>query len=475
MGCMHIPFDNSYAALPPRFFAAQSPTPVAAPRLLALNDGLARDLGLDPNALRTGEGLAMFAGNAVPEGATPISQAYAGHQFGGWVPQLGDGRAVLLGEVIGREGRRDIQLKGAGRTPFSRGGDGRAWLGPVLREYLVSEAMAAMGVPTTRALAAVATGEEVFRDTIVPGAILTRVASSHIRVGTFQYFYARQDTEALGLLVDHVRARHHPDADGPAELLEAVVQAQAKLIARWMSLGFIHGVMNTDNMGLAAETIDYGPCAFLDGYHPDTVFSSIDRHGRYAYANQPQIAVWNLAQLATGLLPLMKDREAAVASFTETVNGFATHYQSEWLTLFGAKIGLSTMEEDDADLIQRLLDILATNRDDFTLVFRGLSDGSAQDHVTDRPAFDQWHQMWIGRLRRDGAGEKAQIALMNRSNPAVIPRNHHVEAVIAAAVAGDMDLFHAMHEATTEPFTPHPLFGAAPEPGEEVQATFCGT
>ena len=309
----------------------------------------------------------------------------------------------------------------------------------------------------------------------LPGAVLTRVAASHIRVGTFQYLYARQDTEGLQALTDHVIARHYPEADGPEALLDAVVDAQARLIARWMGVGFIHGVMNTDNMSVAGETIDYGPCAFLDGYHPETVFSSIDRHGRYAYARQPEIAVWNLAQFATCLLPLMPDRDAAVESFTNIVNDFGARYQAEWLAVFRAKLGLATAEEDDGPLAHRLLDIMAANRDDFTLVFRGLADGSASDHVTDRPAFDQWHQMWTARRHRDGGSEADQAALMRRSNPGIIPRNHRIEACIQAAVGGDYGPFRALHAALATPFEDHPDYATPPARGEEVTATFCGT
>ncbi|CAM4416131.1 protein adenylyltransferase SelO [Palleronia rufa] len=470
-----LPFDNSYTRLPDRLFAAQRPTPVRAPRLLALNRPLAAALGLDPDALAAPDGVAALAGNEVPAGATPISQAYAGHQFGGWVPQLGDGRAVLLGELATATGRVDLQLKGAGPTPFSRAGDGRAWLGPVLREYLVSEAMHALGIPTTRALAAVATGETVLREAPRPGAVLTRLAASHIRVGTFQYLYARQDTDGLSALTDHVIARHYPDAAGPEDLLDAVIGRQARLIAAWMGVGFVHGVMNTDNMSVAGETIDYGPCAFLDGYHPDTVFSSIDSYGRYAYASQPRVAVWNLAQFATSLLPLMPDRDAAVGRFTALVNGFGDRFQAAWLAVFRAKLGLATSEDDDAGLARRLLDIMAANRDDFTRTFRGLADGTAADHVTDRPAFDQWSALWSARRTRDGAGPAAQEALMRRTNPAVIPRNHRVEEAIAAATQGDLGPFGALHEALSTPWQDTPPFADPPAAGQEVTATFCGT
>uniref|UniRef100_UPI003F6A9517 protein adenylyltransferase SelO n=1 Tax=Roseicyclus sp. TaxID=1914329 RepID=UPI003F6A9517 len=362
----HFPFDNSYARLPERFFTRQAPATVATPRLIALNHALADRLGItlpdDPAEIAR-----IFSGNALPEGADPLAQVYAGHQFGGWSPQLGDGRAILLGEVLAPDGARfDIQLKGSGRTPYSRMGDGRAWLGPVLREYIISEAMAALGVPTTRALAAVSTGEVVLRERPLPGAVFTRVAASHIRIGTFQYFAARRDSAALQALCDHTIARHYPKADGPLGLLNAVIDAQARLVARWMGLGFIHGVMNTDNMTLSGETIDYGPCAFMDDYHPDRVFSSIDQFGRYAYANQPQIAVWNLAQLATALLQLIPDREAGIDAFTDAINGFSDRFDTAWDSVLRAKMGLAAEDESDGDLARSLLAIMAENGADFT-------------------------------------------------------------------------------------------------------------
>ncbi len=461
---MTLAFDNSYARLPGRFYAKLDPTPVREPALIRLNDPLARELGLDPAQLASPEGVAMLAGNAVPEGAEPLAQAYAGHQFGGWVPQLGDGRAILLGEVVTENGRRDIQLKGAGRTPYSRMGDGRAWLGPVLREYVVSEAMHAIGIPTTRALAAVSTGETVLREAPLPGAVLTRVAKSHIRVGTFQFFLARNDTEALAELVRHVIDRHYPAAETPLDLLREVVKAQAELVAHWMSIGFIHGVMNTDNMQVAGETIDYGPCAFIDAYHPDTVFSSIDQFGRYAYSQQPQVAAWNLAQFATTLLPLMGDRDAAVDAATEAVHGFAPAYQSAWVRHFGAKLGLRDPDGDDVRLVHRLLDLMAAERADFTLTFRWLAEG-----VELPTAFSAWAADWA---RRD-----PDKVLMLSSNPAVIPRNHRVEEAIAAAVRGDYAPFHRLVEATERPFdaTSDDPLAAPPKAGEEVTETFCGT
>ena len=475
-----LPFDNSYARLPDRFFARQAPVPVAAPGLIAVNAALARDLGLDPDALAAPEGVAMLAGNAVPDGAEPIAQAYAGHQFGGWVPQLGDGRAVLLGEIVAPDGRRfDLQLKGAGRTPFSRGGDGRAWIGPVLREYLVSEAMAALGVPTTRALAAVTTGELVWREPGgLPGAVLARVAASHIRVGTFQFFAARGDTAGLRALADHVRARHYPEAADAAALLDAVVAAQARLVAQWMALGFIHGVMNTDNMAVSGETIDYGPCAFMDAYHPDTVFSSIDRWGRYAWSNQPQVALWNLAQFASCLVPLIaEDRgttpEAAVEEATERLNLFGPLHEAEWLARFGRKIGLAAATAEDRGLIEGLLTAMAANRADFTRTFRGLAEGGAREEFIDPTAFDAWAEGWQARL----AGEADAAQVLRAANPAIIPRNHRVEEVIAAAVAGDLGPFRALHAALATPFE-RPAddpYRRPPEAHEVVAQTFCGT
>ncbi len=485
-------FENRYARLPERFYTRLDPTPVEKPGLIRVNAALAHDLGLDPAALASPDGIAILAGNRVPEGAAPLAQAYAGHQFGGWVPQLGDGRAILLGEVTDRAGRpRDIQLKGAGRTPYSRMGDGRAWIGPVIREYVVSEAMHALGVPTTRALAAVTTGEPVYREGAFPGAVLTRVAASHVRVGTFQYFAARGDTEALQTLTDFVIARHYPalaEAGTPAlALLGAVTERQARLIARWMGVGFIHGVMNTDNMTLSGETIDYGPCAFMDAYHPDKVFSSIDQFGRYAYRNQPQIAVWNLAQLATCLLPLIDaDQDKAIETATETINRFGDHYMDAWRDVFRAKLGLAEAREDDAELAQNLLSRMAEGRADFTLTFRRLSelgDGpEADDPVralfADPALFDGWAARWRQRLAMEQSAPDARRAAMRAANPAFIPRNHRVEQAIEAAVAGDYAPFETLVEVLSAPFEEQPAHAAyqdPPAPGEEVRQTFCGT
>ncbi|MCX7299263.1 MAG: YdiU family protein [Rhodobacterales bacterium] len=466
---LHIPFDNSYARLPPRLFTPQEPTPVSQPRIIVANDALARTLGIDPAALHMPEAAQVFAGNLIPEGATPIAQVYAGHQFGNWNPQLGDGRAILLGEVIDTTGqRRDIQLKGSGPTPYSRAGDGRAWLGPVLREYLVSEAMHAIGIPTTRALAATLTGDTVYRETRLPGAVLTRIAASHIRVGTFQFFAARNDVPALQALTEHVIQRHYPNATDPAGLLTAMMERQASLIAQWMGLGFVHGVMNTDNCAVSGETIDYGPCAFMDIYHPNTVFSAIDQYGRYAYGNQPQIAIWNIAQFATALIPLMPDRDAAIDSFSAIVNRFPDLYAAAWLKVFGAKLGLSTPTEDDRPLIEDLLALMTRDGSDFTNTFRALGTPSAYDHFADRAAFDAWEELWHNR--------NPDAERMAYSNPAVIPRTHLIEAAISAGVAGDFAPFHAMLAAITQPYTAtDPLYARPPRDEERVTRTFCGT
>ncbi len=469
---MRIPFDNSYALLPPQMFTPQMPTPVRAPALIAANADLAELLGIDPAEITGDAAAQVFAGNHIPDGAAPLAQLYAGHQFGHWNPQLGDGRAILLGEVIGTDGvRRDLQLKGSGRTPYSRGGDGRAWLGPVMREYLVSEAMHALGVPTTRALAAVMTGEDVYREEVLPGAVITRVAQSHIRVGTFQVLAARGDLEALQALTDHVIARHYPKATGPADLLDMVIAHYAKLIAQWMGLGFIHGVMNTDNVSIAGETIDYGPCAFMDVYHPDTVFSAIDQYGRYKYANQPAIGAWNMAQFATALIPLMADRDQAITDFTAAVHRMPEIYEAEWLKVVGAKIGLAAPTEDDRVLIEELLTMMETDGADFTNAFAALGTGQARDQFLDRETFDEWERRW--QAHGPDAG------LMARSNPQIIPRNHRVEEAISAGRAGDYAPFHTLLAAITRPYATltdeTAPFARAPSAEERVTRTFCGT
>lgn len=490
---MAIAFESTYSSLPEALFSPVVPSPVRQPQLIRLNSALAADLGLDADWLASPAGVAALAGNAVPDTSSPIALAYAGHQFGTFVPQLGDGRAILLGEVVDRDGiRRDIQLKGAGRTPYSRRGDGRAALGPVLREYIVSEAMAALGVPTTRALAAVATGERVQREVGLPGGVLTRVAASHVRVGTFQYVAARGDLAALKSLTDHVIARHYPHAAGAENaaraLLDSVIAAQARLIAHWMSLGFIHGVMNTDNMAVSGETIDYGPCAFLDTYNPGKVFSSIDEYGRYAFGNQPRIAVWNLARLAEALLPLMdEDQDAAVRMAQEALEAFGPQFEAAYLARMRAKLGLTRELPEDAALITGLLKTMHEGQADFTLAFRALSapapeDGAPAALVTqflDPATLDGWYARYRDRLERDDLAPAERTRAMDAVNPRFIPRNHRIEAVIAAAVSeGDFAPFHMLVEVLAAPFAEQPAHAAyaePPLPGEEVLRTFCGT
>ncbi len=501
---LHFAFDNSYARLPERFYVRQAPVPVRAPQLLQLNEPLARALGLDPDALRTPEGVEILAGNKVPAGADPIAQAYAGHQFAHFVPQLGDGRAVLLGEIITPDGaRRDLQLKGAGRTPFSRGGDGRAPLGPVLREYLVSEAMQALGIATTRALAAVASGELVMRETPLPGGILARVAQSHVRVGTLQYFAARGDTLALAMLADHVIARHYPAAEQAAQpylaLLAAVSEAQAALVAQWMCVGFIHGVMNTDNCSLAGETLDYGPCAFMDSYHPGTVYSYIDQQGRYAFGNQPAIAQWNLARLRDALAPLLGGPESALfRQASEIVEGFADSFRSRWREGMGRKLGLRRLQEGDEALITGLLDLMRAAASDYTVTFRTLcaaatASGEAKPAGTEGDDSDAelvrqlgggeearaWLTRWRARLAREEHPAAEIAAAMRRENPAYVARNHQVEKVLAAAVDdGDMEPFRLLLRVLQDPFREQPgaeSFALPPRPEEQVHRTFCGT
>ncbi len=488
-----LPFDNTYARLPARFFAHVAPTPVGSPRLIRLNAALAADLGLDPAWLAGSDGVAMLSGTRMPEGAEPLAAAYAGHQFGQFVPQLGDGRAVLLGEVVGRDGRRDIQLKGSGPTPFSRQGDGRAALGPVLREYVVSEAMAALGIPTTRALAAVATGEFVARETVLPGAVLTRVAASHIRVGTFQYFAARRDAEGLAALAAHAIARHYPEAAQapvPARaLLEGVIAAQAALVARWLCVGFVHGVMNTDNMSVAGETIDYGPCAFLDAYEPGRSYSAIDQQSRYAYANQPRIALWNLTRLAETLLPLLDpDETKAVAVAEEALAGFAARFEAAYDGGLARKLGIAVPREGDRALASDLLQAMAEGGADFTLSFRALcelegadaEDDAAFAALSTKPeGLRAWLPRWRARLAQARDDAPARRDLMRGENPAYLPRNHRVEAVIAAAVEqDDFAPFQELVEVLARPYDDQPAliaYAASPKLEERVMRTFCGT
>lgn len=486
----------SYASLPARFFARINPVPVAMPRLLKFNDALAAELGLGLAGLEDTALAGLFSGNVIPQGLEPIAMAYAGHQFGQFVPQLGDGRAILLGETRTVEGaRRDIQLKGSGRTPYSRGGDGRAALGPVMREYLVSEAMHALRIPTTRALAAVASGESVFREGAMPGAILTRVALSFVRVGTFQFFAARDDAEAVQLLADYVIERHFPDARSEERpylaLLRAVTEAQAALIASWMHVGFIHGVMNTDNMAVSGETIDFGPCAFMDAYDSAAVFSSIDHQGRYAYGNQPHAAVWNLARLAETLLPLIDPKaDRAVEMATEVISTFSPRFADAWLAGLRRKLGFSSREDGDAALAEELMQAMQRNHADFTLTFRGLCDAAAADPAraadvspgslfTNPREYDEWSVRWRARLLRDPGEPRARAAAMRQVNPAFIPRNHRIQQAIDAAVErNDFAPFAALSTALSRPYEPLPGFDAyadPPLPAERVLRTYCGT
>jgi uncharacterized protein YdiU (UPF0061 family) len=490
---VHFPFQNSYAALPANFFARVNPTPVTAPRLIKLNRGLATQLGLDPDLLESPEGAEILSGKRLPDGAEPIAMAYAGHQFGNFVPQLGDGRAILLGEVIDKDGvRRDIQLKGSGPTPFSRRGDGRAALGPVLREYIVSEAMFALDIPTTRSLAAVITGDSVMRETMLPGAVLTRVASSHIRVGTFQYFAARGDSDAIKRLADHVIARHYPDLAGAEKpyhaLLAAVVGRQANLVARWLLIGFIHGVMNTDNSSVSGETIDYGPCAFLDHYDPAQVFSSIDEMGRYAYANQPRIALWNLTRLAECLLPLFgEEQDKAVTEAQEILSAFPETFSAAYQEGLRRKIGLFTVRDGDEALVQDLLDAMAGGKADFTLTFRRLGDAALDENQTgevralfvETAPIDEWLPRWRARTAGEPQSANERQAAMHAVNPAFIPRNHRIEAVITAAVTNDdYAPFEELLKVLAKPFDDQAEFAdyaTPPRAEERVCQTFCGT
>jgi serine/tyrosine/threonine adenylyltransferase len=484
---------SSYASLPERFFARVQPTRVAAPHLIKLNQALATDLNIDVSALDAAALANLFSGNVLPQGAVPIALVYAGHQFGHFVPQLGDGRAILLGEMRDRSGvLRDIQLKGCGRTPYSRSGDGRAALGPVLREYLVSEAMHALGIPATRTLAAVTTGESVQRETALPGAILTRVAASHVRVGTFEYFAARGDAAGTRILADYVIDRHYPlcahDESPYLALLKQVVSRQAALIAGWMNVGFIHGVMNTDNMAVSGETIDFGPCAFMDAFDPATVFSSIDARGRYAYANQPNAALWNLARFAETLLPLIDaDTQRSIAFATEAIATFEMLFNDSWLGGMRRKLGLSTSEQGDRQLAEDLLKAMHRNQADFTLSFRALCT-AARDHEGDGPLraqfhnaldYDEWALRWRARMSREATTLESRTESMQAVNPAYIPRNHRVEQVIVAAVErSDFAPFEELSEVLAAPYVERAAFARyadPPQPQERVLQTFCGT
>lgn len=477
-----IAFDNSYARLPARFFAAQVPTPVADPRIVRVNTDLAAELGIDPAALDAD----LLSGSRVPEGSTPIAQVYAGHQFGNFSPILGDGRAVLLGEIIAPGGRRfDVQLKGSGRTVFSRAGDGRAALGPVLREYILGEAMHALGIPTTRALAAVTTGQPVFRETPLPGAVLTRIAASHLRVGTFQFFASQGDLEGVRVLADYAIERHYPECAGDyAAFLRAVIRRQAELVARWLLVGFIHGVMNTDNVSISGETIDYGPCAFMDTYDPETVFSSIDQAGRYAYGRQPRITGWNLARLAEALLPLLApDQKDGIVIAQAAIAGFGERFEAVYLTGLRRKIGLETERDGDDDLTQALLKQMQEGQADFTLTFRALADAVEGDEAPVRAlfspaaAYDVWAPAWRARLALEPDAGRA--VAMRAINPLYIARNHLVEAALTAATEDGNDApFSELLEVLARPFEAQEgreRFTLPPKPEERVLATFCGT
>ncbi|MEM5500141.1 YdiU family protein [Ahrensia kielensis] len=488
-----INFDNSYAKLPEGFYAKVTPAKASAPEVLALNESLAKELGIDTHWLKSDAGIAMLSGNALPEGAASISTAYAGHQFGNFVPQLGDGRALLIGEVIDTNGkRRDIQLKGSGLTPFSRGGDGKAAIGPVLREYIVSEAMHALGITTTRALAALVTGDEVIREEVLPGAILTRVASSHIRVGTFQFFYARDDVASLKALADHVIERHYPEArnhENPyLAMLQGVVEKQAKLIADWLMVGFIHGVMNTDNMSIAGETIDYGPCAFMDRFDPKTVFSAIDQGGRYAYGNQPSIGQWNLSALAQAMLPILDDDEAKAIEYAKkALDAYSTTFETAYETLIRKKLGFQKANEGDVALWQDLTKHLTASEVDFTQFFRALSKASIEPSMKDMvfhelfggpSMFDMWMVAYRLRLHLEDRDDQERQKAMLSVNPAYIPRNHLVNEALEAAQEGDLTFAEKLMEVLSNPFEEQAGFERyllPPKPEEVIKNTFCGT
>ncbi|RLL40569.1 YdiU family protein [Oceanobacillus piezotolerans] len=478
-------FDNSYARLPKKFFSYVEPEPVRSPMLVAFNKTLANSLGLDMKKLESDEGVLAFGGNEIPQGSEPLAQAYAGHQFGHFT-MLGDGRAVLLGEHMTPSGERyDIQLKGSGQTPYSRGGDGRATLGPMLREYIISEAMYGLGIPTTLSLAVVTTGEAVMREKPLPGAVLTRVAASHIRVGTFQYMANWGTEQELRILADYTIKRHFPEVEKDENpylsLLGEVIKRQATLIAKWQHVGFIHGVMNTDNMAISGETIDYGPCAFMDKYDPATVFSSIDRKGRYAYGNQPGIAVWNLTRFAESLLPLLDENEdQAIEMAKDTLSTFSTLYHDNWITGMREKLGIYNKEEEDQTLAESLLKLMEEYNADYTNTFRGLTMNELDSTgLLEKEAFKQWHKEWKERLERQQENEKESRQLMRNSNPAVIPRNHRVEEALEAAVAkGDYSVMEGLLKVLSNPYAYSPEqeeYAKPPEPSDCLYQTFCGT
>ncbi len=478
---MKIPFQHTYSNLPEHFYEQQFPAKVPQATLIRVNHELAKELSLDPAWLESADGLAMLSGNQPPDNAHPISQVYAGHQFGGFSPRLGDGRAILLGELLNQKGERcDLQLKGSGRTPFSRGGDGKSALGPVLREYIVSEAMFALGVPTTRALAAVTTGESVLRqEGSLPGGVFTRIAASHIRVGTFQYFLAQQDHEAVKTLADYTIARHYPEAQSYLDLLDGVISAQAKLVAHWMALGFIHGVMNTDNTAISGETIDFGPCAFMDNFHPQKTFSSIDQGGRYSWGHQASIAHWNLTRFAETLIPLMDpDSDEAVALAKESLSKFGPQFQEHYLSSFTAKLCLP--ETAPKQIIDDCLKLLTTHKIDFTLFFRTLTRATEENHPDDLFAlFSEkedlkiWYTNW-----KNQAAPNDHLDLMKKTNPVIIPRNHRIEEAIQSAYDGDFSRFHRLVDALSQPYAERIEYDdleSPPKPEEIVHSTFCGT
>lgn len=481
-----FPFDNSYARLPGYFYSRIDPQPVKQPALIRLNEALATELNLPTDALKDAQQVAVFSGNRIPERAEPLAMAYTGHQFGHFNPQLGDGRAILLGELLSSTKERfDVQLKGSGRTPYSRGGDGRAAMGPVLREYIMCEFMHAAGIPTTRALAAVSTGENVVREQLLPGAVITRLSHSYVRVGTFQFFAAQQNIQAVRELADYVIQRNFPEAassDNPYQaLLETVIQRQAELIARWMQIGFIHGVMNTDNASVSGETIDYGPCAFMDTYRADTVYSSIDRQGRYAYSNQPPIGGWNLSRFAETLIPLLDDDTEKGVDIAQTaINTYADWYQSSWLSGMRNKLGLEQPDSGDEAFINSLLAIMEMNEADFTLTFRGLSDPDLlPETLKNADNFRQWNTQWQQRLEKETRPATERLTAMRATNPLYIPRNHLVEAAIRAAEDyGDFKLFHDLVDLLEKPFEKQGVsekYTQPPRPEQVVQNTFCGT
>ena len=488
-----ICFNNSFVKLGEKFFAKLNPTPVEHPKIVKLNDELSNNLGIDLEMLELEDWASIFSGNQILPGSEPLAMVYAGHQFGHLVPQLGDGRAILLGEVIDNSSiRNDIQLKGSGITPFSRQGDGRAALGPVLREYIVSEAMHALGIPTTRSLCAVTSGEPVYRETVLPGAVLTRVASGHVRTGTFQYFAMRGDEKAITKLADYVIDRNYPEVKEKQnkylKLLEKVMDRHAQLVTKWLNVGFIHGVMNTDNMALSGETIDYGPCAFMDSFNKTQVFSSIDHAGRYSYGNQPQIVQWNLARLAETLLPLIdKKEDSAVEMAKDIIESYSGRFKEFWLAGMRQKLGLFNSEPEDENLIESLLNIMHENEADFTLTFRRLChaalgkkiDRNLRNLFKDEEAFNKWSNSWRSRLSRESASPEERVNLMRNVNPAVIPRNHRVEHALNAAVENsDYGPFEKLVDVLSSPYEEikeNDEFMLPPKPGEHVLQTFCGT